>query len=635
MRKKERKALRRLEKKQAPGDAILPKSPKKAPFVYILLIAALGFIVYANSMEGQFIWDDAYLIKQNIYVKNPAYYPMIFKKDIGAGTGLKSASYRPLQMLTYALNYRMGKLDPRGYHLTNIAFHILAAITLFWFVYAVFDNEILSFLTGVFFVVHPVHTEAVSYISGRADSMSVFFMLLCMICYLRNNPSYYIPAMLCYVLGLLTRESALVLPFLILLYHYAFEKKMDKKGAFLGIVGLSFLYILLRALVIRTDLPSYTCDTTFLQRIPGFFVALATYIKLLLWPFGLHMEYGDRIFGMMHPKAILGLLMLVVIPIYAFKKRKNNKLVFFSVAWFFITLLPSSNIYPINAYMAEHWLYLPSIGFFVILASSTLLLSRPKMIMIAVGLTAFYSVLTVKQNTYWKELLPFYEKTLQYAPDSFRLHNDLGIEHYNRGNLEKAIEHYEKALKFDPDSSGIYSNLGVAYKNLGMVDKSIAAYKKAIELDPGQAEAYNNLGVSYELLGKYDEAVEAYEKAIKLDLNPAEAYSNMGNVYSKKKQHKKAIEFYNKAIKADPQYGNSYNNLGNIYKNMGNYEEAIRLYKKALEFETKPASAVHNNLALAYFLNNEPRLAIKHYDKAGELGHTLNEKFLKDLEPYR
>ena len=621
---------------------ILKNSGKKNMYVALILVASLGFLVYANALNGKFIWDDRYLIEENIYVKNPAAISMLFKKDIGAGAGLKSASYRPLQMLTYMAEYSLWGTDVRGYHLTNIMLHILAALCLYWMASVLFGNGAIALLAGLFFVAHPVHTEAVSYISGRADPLAAVFMLLAFIFYVKSLDSgkalIYLLMMLSYAAALLSRESSLILPALLLLYHYAFSRKI-KAGNFLLVLTPAFLYVLLRSAVVRTALPRAAGESAVFERIPGFFVAIVKYFGLLLLPLNLHMEYGDKIFSFTSAGSLLGMIVCALLLIYALKRRKGNKLILFSIMWFFITLLPASNLYPVGAYMAEHWMYIPSMGGFLLLAGWMEYIYRNKKIKafwaaFIICLLIFYSFLTVRQNAYWREPVAFYKRTLEYAPASFRVRNDLGITYYKMGKKEEAIEEYKKAIESDPNSAGAYSNLGVAYRDIGKNDEALEAFKKAIEADPALAEGYNNLGVLYDNSGEKDKAIAAYKKAIELDLNPAEAYSNLANILSDRGEHEEAIVFYEKAITADPNFGVTYNNLGNAYKAMGRYEEAIALYKKTLGFMPEHP-AVHNNIARAYFLNKEYALAVEHYDKALRLGHEAESDFLEQLKPYR
>ena len=168
-----------------------------------------------------------------------------------------------------------------------------------------------------------------------------------------------------YSLALLSRESALVLPLLILLYHYFFRKKINSV-IFMPVCGLAFLYGVLRVTLLRNLLSEMEYSSTLLQRLPGFFVAVTNYLRLLVAPFNMHMEYGNKEFAFTNPQAILGIIIFASLLAVAVKQKEKRPVFSFSVLWFFVALLPASNIFPINAYMAEHWLYIPSIGFFMI-----------------------------------------------------------------------------------------------------------------------------------------------------------------------------------------------------------------------------------------------------------------------------
>ncbi|GAF76422.1 unnamed protein product, partial [marine sediment metagenome] len=150
---------------------------KNPTILAIVLIIILGFVVYSNSLNGKFIWDDEYLIKNNVYIRSFSYLPKIFSEDIGTGAEKKYYFYRPLQMITYMIDYSLWKLNVRGYHLTNTLLHILAALTIYWLINILFGDRPLSLFASLFFVAHPIHTEAVAYISGRADPLALLFML--------------------------------------------------------------------------------------------------------------------------------------------------------------------------------------------------------------------------------------------------------------------------------------------------------------------------------------------------------------------------------------------------------------------------------------------------------------------------
>jgi len=577
--KKIRKFLEKETERQTDSEKETKRPVKdRTIFLSIVIIIILGFAVYGNSLNGEFILDDTYLIKDNTYIKSWSNVSNIFSKDIAAGTALKTNFYRPFQTITLIADYSLWGLNAKGYHLTNIFLHILAALTIYWLINILYKDSALSLFTGILFITHPVHTEAIAYISGRADPSAALFMILCFIFYIKyfdsERPVHYILMLSSYILALLSRESSLILPVLILFYHHTSSggKNKIKIKEFTPILIIAFIYVLLRITILKSLLSNVLYPTALFQRIPGFFVAIINYIRLMLLPFNLHMEYGNELFSMTNPKAILGILTSSFLLFYAFRKRASDNLIFFSICWFFIALLPQSNIYPINAYMAEHWLYLPSIGFFLVLAKGLNYIYRKKGLRVIAAvfiicLSVFYSYLTVKQNYYWREPLTFYKRTLEYAPDNAKMVNNLAHLYYDIGKKEEAI----------------------------------IMFKKAIEINPHFAEAYNNLGIIY---------------------------------YYDKNNSEEAIALFKEAVENNPDFAGAYNNLGIVYKNIGKIEEAIASHKKAIEINPDYATA-HYDLSLLYFHEKQYFLAVKYCDRAIELGYEAHPGFLEMLKPYR
>jgi len=615
-------------------DKTIPSCRKKTTCLSILLIIALGFAVYSNSLSGEFIWDDEFLIEDNVHIKNPSHISKIFTQNIGAGAGDRYAFYRPLQIVTYMIDYSLWNLNAKGYHLTNILLHILTALSVFWLIYTIFKDALLSFLTGCFFVVHPIHTEAITYIAGRADALSLLFMLLCTIFYIKSslskNIGIYILMLLSYTLALLSKENSLILPVLLLLYSYSFEEKLKIKKL-VPLVSLAFIYVLLRVTVFKTMLPDTSSSMTLFQRLPGFFVAITSYIRLLFFPFNLHMEYGLELFHWGDFKAILGVLLSFALLTYAFKNRKSNKLVFFSITWFFIALFPVSNIFPINAYMAEHWLYLPSIGFFLILAQILCLLYQNKHIRIFIIalipiLFGAYSYLTIRQNDYWNNPIDFYKRTLKYAPNSSRAYNNLGNIYKDANKKEEAVASYKKAIEIKADYAEAHNNLGVMYADMDMGEKAIRSYKKAIEIKGDYAEPYNNLGNVYRTINKYKESIVLYEKALEIKPDYAEVYNNLGIAYAAINKKESAVASYKRALEMNPGYAEMYNNLGIEYAALNRREEAVAAYKKAIEMNADYAEA-YNNLGVLYDTMNRKKEAVASYMSAIEIKADFAEPY--------
>lgn len=644
---KERKVRKFLQKqktrKRQPEPKKEPLVPikKGAILLSIALIIILGFVAYSNSLNGDLLWDDHYLVKKNLFIKNLSYLPNIFTENIGSGGKGKFSFYRPLQMLTYMLDYSLWGMDVRGYHLTNILLHILVALGIYWFINMLYSNNLLSLFTSILFVVHPVHTEAVTYISGRADSLAAALMLLCIIFYIKNirveNRTIYGAMIFSYALALLSREISLFLPALILLYHSAFKVKIKRK-LFLPLLSLACLYIVLRVWVFGFMLPHEGCPYTIFQRAPGFLVAITNYVRLLFLPFNLHMEYGLKFFSLSHPKALFGAAILISSITYALRKRNGDSLIFFSIFWFIIALLPSSNLYPINAYMAEHWLYLPSIGFFLLCAKALNCLYgvkkyRPVAILLILGLLAFYSSLTIKQNTYWRNPITLYKRTLKFVFDSAVLHNNLGILYGDKGDIEGALSQFKKAIEIDALYVNAYNNLGKTSSLIGKKEEAIAYYKKAIELYPDSVQTYYNLGNIYNDIGNYQEAIASYSRAIEISPYYAEAYNNLGNAYKRLGNSREAIASYKKSMEIDPDYIFPYNSLGVIYHEMGKNEEAIEQLMQASKISPDHGNTYHY-LSIVYFNLKQYKLAIQYFDKATDLGITA-PSFSDQLKPFR
>ncbi len=588
--RKVRKFLKTL--KEAPARSSRPVSKPLAarPFVMvILLIAVLGFLAYGNSLQGQFLLDDSYLVTGNVHVKDWSHVGKIFTEDIGAGAGDTYSFYRPLQTLTYMVDYSIGRLNPTVYHVTNVLWHILAAAGVFAFIYTLCGDRLLAGMTAALFVVHPVHTEAVSYISGRSDPLALFFLMLAFVLYLRqlSRPAGLLWAgmVLSYTAALASREVAVIFPLLLLLYHFVFKKKIRNKE-FFSIVAVTCLYVLLRLTVLR-DLLSYVSDMAPLsRRLPGFFVAVAGYVGLLTLPLDLHMEYGSRLFSFLDPRALAGLGILAALVILFLRLRSRRPLVSFSIGWFLVGLLPVSNIFPINAYMAEHWLYMPCVGFFLAVALAAKRLgtrqgTRLPGVALLLGLFAFYLFLTVRQNEYWSEPLVFYTRTLRYSPDNPEMLNNLGNVYRDRGEYEKAVGLFGQAIALRSDYREAYNNLGVAYHKMGRLEDAIASFKKAMEISPDYTVAYNNLSAVYQEMGKGDEVIASYRQILDADPENLQALNNLAVTLVNEGAYDEAIALYEKAIALNPDYPGAHNNLGSVYEKTGRLDEAVASYRKA------------------------------------------------------
>lgn len=419
-------------------------SRDKKPLLYAAGIIVLGILAYRSSLFGDFVLDDLTLVVINLHIRDLSNAAQLFFENIGAGIGqqVSSAFYRPLQILSYAVDHRFWGLNYAGYHLTNVVLHILAALSVFQFTRMITRKETLSFFAAAVFAVHPANTEAVSYISGRADPLSALFVFLCLICYIKyldtSDVKYYILFPLCYFCALMSRESGLMLPAYILLYHFSFRREVTRKLALklaYPLLAVTAVYLLMRSVALNSMLPHYHA-AALPERLAGFFAAFAGYIRILFMPYGLHMEYGRKVFYFNDPRVIIGLLLFALCVYFIFNRRKARGEAFFFAAWFIAGLIPVSNIFPMGAYMAEHWLYLPSVGFYAVIASAVVRLPKAAAVALSAVILLGLTAATAKHNRYWADPEVFYTRTLEYSPDSARIRTYLDI-HNELKRLEK------------------------------------------------------------------------------------------------------------------------------------------------------------------------------------------------------
>ncbi|MDD5116642.1 MAG: tetratricopeptide repeat protein [Candidatus Omnitrophica bacterium] len=577
-------------------------NPKAVVFIHVVILIVLGLAVYCNSIGGKFIWDDLGLVKDNVYIKDWKYLPAVIQDSFGSGAGTASNYYRPLQTILHMAGYSLWGLDVRGYHLTSILFHILAAVAFYFFIRILSSRTDIPFLASLFFLVHPVNTETVCYISGVNDSLALFFILLCLIFYLKSFDShafrYGVLSVLSLAMALLSKENALIVPVLILFYHCAFKKNRIMRAV--PLFALVMIYVLFRVTLLSPLVFPDISLPVLLKGVFAFFASCTMYLRLLFFPFDLRVEYGDMAFGFGDLRVIAGMLLIFSLAGVAFLRRKKSPLLFFSLAWFLVALLPVSNIIPVNlSFMMEHWLYMPSLGFFTILSSALCL--RPKsrnaifsLRAFSVALLVFYSFLTFRQNGYWSDPVVFYNRTLKYAPDSWRFYNELGLEYENRAMYEQALAAFKKSLEIKPDLTGVYYNLANLYRKISRQKDAYLAVSKAEETNRKLAKEY-------------------YER---------------GRMYADRRQDKKAAALYAKALELDHQNQALRLELANSYIITGRYEQAITLLLEVTRVD--PASALaYNNLAVAYYYAGEYDSAVSCLGKAIEFGYPVSREFLR------
>lgn len=502
----------------------------------ILLLIGLTFFAYISSLGNPFIWDDDEFITNNIYVQH-FQVPEIFTKNTIAGAGLKSNYYRPITSLSFAIDAQLWGKNSFPFHLVNLGLHISSGVLLFLLLGMLGMSNLPAFFISLFFLIFPTQVETVSYINSRGDGMFAFLFLASLVSMLwafrKNRQRFLWLSAVLFVLSILGKETALFgLPLfggVVWLYAHKMKvswKRFLNKGFFVGLASIAGFYFLLRMTVFnfKDTLNFYSTpdiySTNLFVRLFTFCKILFVYLGLLVWPYPLHMERSVSYVTTLFSWWVLGAFFLIsgvgALAVFAYKKYKNPWILF-GLLWSGIFLIPVSGIIPINGLLYEHWLYMPLIGVLLIGYGVFLLVSRTfslaqrqktKKILISFGivLAILYMILTIRQNNIWSDPVGFYRYTLQFSPNSVRLHTNLGISLSAAGDNQGAIAEYKKALAIEPSNPQAYNDLGYSYLLLGQYDLAEKTLLYTLKLYPTFLLPRTNLVKVYLLTKQYDKA---------------------------------------------------------------------------------------------------------------------------------
>lgn len=480
---------------------------------YLIILALVGFFLYIPSLFGPFVWDDEDFVYANQYVAN-FQVDKFFTDSVTAGRGKVSNYFRPVQSIAYSTTHALFGFNPFWFHLLNVLVHIGAAGAIFIFFLKFLGGNtsdplsppkgdfrvskvFVPALISLVFLIHPVQTEAVSYISGLSDPLFVLFGFLALIYQLRNSRWAY----LFFTLALLSKETGIV--FIGLSFLLGNWKKL---WPFMAITGAYLWYHLtyINQLDMKTVWGNSLYANSVVVRLLTFIQNLAQYISILVFPKDLFME---RDFGIKPQTNLFNIylaafLIINGILIYFLYKRRDRILWFFYLG-FYITLIPYTGLVLINGIFYEHFLYLPLVfffGFWIYLFEKFL---RKKAISVVVtGVILVFIARNISRQFDWNDAVRFYTQTLNQAPASIRVRNGLAMAYADQGQTEKAISEYTQAIKIDPTVPNLYHNLANTYLSLGNTTEAEKYYLKAIEVDPKFIFSWQSLANLYQQTGQ-------------------------------------------------------------------------------------------------------------------------------------
>jgi tetratricopeptide (TPR) repeat protein len=625
------------------------KFPKPNPIGVFLLLAVVSAVIYANTFYSPFEFDDFPNIVKNHLIRDPANFALL-------------PGPRPVGYLSFALNYRLGGLNPFGYHLVNLLIHAVNGFLVYFLVRLLIQagtggeapsRDRVAIAVSLLFVAHPVQTEAVTYIVQRFASLAALFYLLSLVSFLKGRlaptgsrlrPAWYAVSVLSAVLAMKTKEIAFTLPFMIVLADLLFVRKPFGKRWIAWIPFLPVLAIIpfsrAESLHIGRGLPSQTPLIGRFDYLMTQFSVVVTYLRLLVLPARQNLDYDYPVyhsflaFRVWGSFLILSALMAAAVWLAILSLKEDGRsrwfdrrLIGFGILWFFIALSVESTIIPIDDVIYEHRLYLPSVGFFLAaVCAASVGLNRLRVpsggLSRGVIFTAVLSalcLLTYQRNAVWRNSLTLWNNVVKLSPNKARGHLNLGTAYHDiLKRSDRALEEYRTALSLDDSLHVAHYNLGLIYDELGRTEDAVAEYRRAIELNPDYAEAHGGLGLSYIKMGRKTDAVSELKQAVRLDPGNPEFQNNLGNVLSDTGHPEEAVEAYRKALRLRPDSSEINHNLGVSLYGLGRLEEARDAFRSAIALKPDNVDA-HYNLGSIYEKMGDRTSAAGEFEAAARL----------------
>jgi tetratricopeptide (TPR) repeat protein len=615
------------------------------------VLAAAAVAAYRHTFAVPFQFDDRFAIAENPSIRH---WATALSPPLNT-----TVSARPVLNASFAVNYAVGGLGVRSYHLLNLVIHLFAGLTLFGIVRRTVALRPpasralpLAFGAALLWLLHPLQTESVTYIVQRAESLMGLFYLLTLYAFIRSaatgsragRSGWAAAAVLACLLGMATKEVMVSAPVMVLFYDRTFlagglgAALRRRRGIY---AGLAATWLVLPFLVLsahgRAGTSGFGSGVSVAQYWPSQFSAIWNYLRLSIWPRPQVFDYGTQWVTGLWPAAGAALVVLGLAGASAWALCRPDfgaRALGFAGLWFFAILAPTSLIPGNRQTAAEHRMYLALVPVIVLAVIGLYRwLGQAAWVVVLAWAGALFG-LTVHRNEIYRSALRLWQDTVAQNPDNPWAHNDLGSALAKEpGGGARAIAEFETALRLKPDYADAHSNLGAALLKVpGRLEEATAHCAAAVRLDPDSSMAHNNLGDAW---SKHPErqadAITQFEIALQLDPESAEAHNNLGNAWLKTPGRRAdAIAQLEAALRLDPNAAEIHNNLGSAWaQEPGRRQDAIAEYQAAIRLKPDFADA-RNNLGSAWAaepdqlgqaiaeyesaLRLEPNFAAAHYN---------------------
>jgi len=506
-----------------------------------------------------------------------------------------------------------------GYHLLNFFLHLLCTLLVYFVILYIFRFTIppgevdslryplMALFAALVFGLHPVQTESVTYINGRASSLTGLFFLGSFLTYmqyrLNGKIRYLLLSTLAYAVALLVKETAITLFAVLVLFNVMFPHGSSFKNRCLSLIPhflLTSLYLIMRVYFFGTLQYGSRPLRPLYDHLLSQSRAWVHYLGTLVLPLNLNINYDFPVsHSILEYQVMLSIFILAALSWMIWRLSRSNRLIGFFALWFAITLSPTNSVIALEDLVCDRWLYLSVVGYAALLALAAGWIFQKRVeaggragkiifFSLCALVVELYGFSTVLRNFDWTSPRTLWEDSVSKAPQNPRAHTALGVALVSQGRLEEGAQRFHKAIALEPRGGQAYLNLGYVYSVQGDLDKAIEFYEKAIPLSPKLLpEIYNNLGLAYLNRGNMEESEKYLRKAIAIRSHIAAPHYNLGLYFEKRGDIDQAISYHEKANKLDPDYHLPYNALSRLYKIKGWSEKSREAYQNFLKYSSR------------------------------------------------
>ena len=559
------------------------------PLLYLFL-AGIVFLLYSNTFQSPYIFDDWYHIEANPHIRVTS----LNWDAIRQAAFDSPLDHRPVAYITIALNYYFHGYELFGYHLVNILIHLGASIFLYMFLQTTVGlqqgkqklkyGEWLPFTAALIWLVHPLQVQSVTYIIQRMNSLAAMFYILAMLFYVRGRLAESRRLQLCLftgslcsgVLALGSKENAATLPLFILLYEWFFFQNLSffwLRKRIIPLLGVGLVFACIIVLFLGLHPFSYIAnsygsrDFTILQRVLTEFRVVLFYVSLILFPYPgrLNIDHDFQLSQSLFDPMTTIMSLGVLLGLFAFALilAKRERLFSFCIFWFLGHLVIESSVLGLEI-IFEHRTYLPSmLGIFAIVLLGNLLL-RQKWLKLSVVILVLilFSIWTYQRNMVWQDEVTLRHDAVAKSPAKPRAFAILANALERKHEYDEAALYYRKALSLNPrNADEIHYNLGNVLLVQGKIDEAVDHFRTALSLNPDAAPIRLNLAYAFSLKGDNIAAFNELQELIRRHPEEPRAHNNLGILYMQQGKLKEAVFHFTEALTLQPNYKQARINL--------------------------------------------------------------------------